>query len=50
MKDYYIRFGRKFRIPPTVQIKDEILRFRLAAPATLATQIPSAAKPQAGLS
>jgi hypothetical protein len=29
MKDYYIRFGRKYPIPPTIQIKDEIRRMVL---------------------
>ena len=49
MKDHYIRFGRKFLIPPTVQIKNEILRFDLAAPLPSATQIPPAVTPQKDL-
>jgi hypothetical protein len=30
MKDFYIRFGRRFPIPPTVQIKHEIMHIVLA--------------------
>jgi len=41
MKDYYIRFGRKHPIPPTIQIKDEIGRMGLEK-----SVVPVPAQPQ----
>ena len=38
MKDYYIRFGRRFVIPSTVQIKHEIMRVVLDNPVLPALQ------------
>ena len=38
MKTFYIRFGRKFVIPSTVQIKHEIMR-------TVLTDPPMTARP-----
>jgi hypothetical protein len=44
MRDFYIRFGRRFAIPSTVQIKHEIMRIVLPDPVqpamTPANKIP----------
>lgn len=43
MKDYYIRFGRKYPIPPTIQIKDEIGRMALERSVVVAPEQPQSA-------
>jgi len=42
VKDYYIRFGRRFSIPSTVQIKHEIMHIVLAERNPPAQPAPSA--------
>lgn len=44
MRDFYIRFGRRFAIPSTVQIKHEIMRIVLPDPGQPAT-IPASTLP-----
>jgi len=41
MKDYYVRFGRRFAVTSTVQIKDEIGRVVLADRPPPATARPA---------